>query len=192
MHRFTDIERTVKRLPHTYGYQTVPLLPLQQALASQLLKVRELQSSIQAALRECHFPSEHGLTRDESAAIYLYTMEFGNHGIYQPLNRALRSENRNFVTDWFSYLKLFDTAVRKLPNVSRNLWRGISKDIKKNYKEGETITWWGISSCSHSLEVVKGFLSRTTTSTLFLIEAVHGKDMWKYSSTGCSVYFETK
>lgn len=93
MHRVTDVEKTAKRLPHIFGYQHLPLLPLQQVLTRQIPKIRGLRSSIQTALNECHYPTKHGLTRDESGAIYLYTMEFGNHGIYQALNRALRSKN---------------------------------------------------------------------------------------------------
>ena len=68
----------------------------------------------------------------------------------------------------------------KLPDVSKNLWRGIQRDIDKNYEKGDIVTWWGVSSCSPSVDVIKGFLTRSYT--IFMIEAVKGKDISRYSS----------
>ncbi|CAF3483705.1 unnamed protein product [Rotaria socialis] len=180
MHRFTDIESTSKRLPPVYGYLTHQLLPLQKALEPILSQVDQLDRFSKIAKNECHFPSQHELTRDESAAIYLYTMEWGENSFYQVINRFLRAEDRSSLKPWFAYLKLFDTAVHKLPTVRKNLWRGIAKDIAKNFKKGEEFTWWAISSCSTSVNTIKDFLG--PDSTLFLIEAVNGKDISGYTN----------
>ncbi|CAF0723626.1 unnamed protein product [Adineta steineri] len=175
MHRFTDIESTSKRLPPVYGYLTHQLVPLSKALEPISSLIDQLDRFAKIAKNECHFPSQHGLTRDESAAVYLYTMEWGENSFYQVLNRALRAEDRSALKPWFAYLKLFDVAVQKLPTVRKNLWRGVSKDITRNYKKGDEFTWWTISSCSTSVNIIKDFLG--PNSTLFLIEAISGKDV---------------
>ncbi|CAF1016231.1 unnamed protein product [Rotaria sordida] len=180
MYRFTDVESTPKRLTSVYGYLAHELLPLQKALEPISSQINQLDRFSKIAKNECHFPSEHGLTRDESAAIFLYTMEWGKNSLYQVMNRALRAEDRSSLKPWFGYLKLFDTAVQKLPIVRKNLWRGVATDIAKNFKKGDEFTWWTISSCSTSVNMIKDFLG--SSSTLFLIEAVNGKDISRYTN----------
>ncbi len=81
---------------------------------------------------------------------------------------------------WHGYLKLFDTAVQKLPNRQMNLWRGINVNVSKNFKEEDEITWWALNSCSSSLKVIESFLG--PSATLFMIEAKNGKDISAYSN----------
>jgi hypothetical protein len=180
MHRFTDIESAPKRLTPVYGYLTHQLLPLQKTLEPISSKIDQLDRFSKIAKNECHFPSEHGLTRDESAAVFLYTMEWGENSFYQVINRALRAEDRSTLKPWFAYLKLFDTAIQKLPTVRKNLWRGVAKNVANNFKKGDEFTWWNISSCSTSVNIIKDFLG--PNSTLFLIEAVNGKDVAGYTN----------
>jgi hypothetical protein len=181
MHRFADIEDSPKRLPSAYGYLDHKLLPLQEAIEPVLSQIHQLDRFVKTAKNECRFPSQHGLTRDESAAVYLYTIEGGENGFCQVLNRALRSENRPALKPWFAYLKkLFDTAVQKLPNLRTNVWRGVTRDIARNYKKDDEFTWWSISSCSTSVNVINDFLG--PNSTLFLIEAVNGKAISSYTN----------
>jgi hypothetical protein len=180
MRRFADIEDSPKRLPSAFGYLMHQLLPLQKAIEHILSQIDQLDRFVKTAKNECRFLSQHRLTRDESAAVYLYTMEGGENGFYQVLNRALRSENRPALKPWFVYLKLFDTAVQKLPNLRTNVWRGVTRDIARNYKKDDEFTWWSISSCSISVNVLKVFLG--PNSTLFLIEVVNGKDISRYTN----------
>ncbi|CAF3486039.1 unnamed protein product [Rotaria sp. Silwood1] len=180
MHRFTDIESTPKRLTPVYGYLTHQLVPLQKALEPISSQIDQLDRFSKIAKNECHFPSEHGLTRDESAAVFLYTMEWGESSLYQVINRTLRAEDRSTLKPWFGYLKLFDAAVQKLPTVQKNIWRGAARNIAQNYKAGDEFTWWTISSCSTTVNIIKDFLG--SNSTLFLIEAVNGKDISKYTN----------
>ncbi|CAF1232127.1 unnamed protein product [Adineta steineri] len=175
MHRFTDIESTSKRLPPVYDYLTYQLVPLSEALEPISSTVDQLDHFSEVAKTECHFPSEYGLTPDESAAVYLYTMEWGENSFNRVLNRALRAEDRSSLQPWFAYLKLFYVAVQKLPTIETNLWRGVPKDITTNFKKGDEFTWWTISSCSTSVNIIKDFLG--PDSTLFLIEAMNGKDV---------------
>jgi hypothetical protein len=182
MNRFVDHEFHNKKLPPICGYWNENLVPLEQALKPILPRIDQLDRSIQAAKKYCHFPSEHGLTHDESAALFLYTMEGGDNSFYRVLNQALRSEDRAALKPWFPYLKLLDTALWKLPTVRRNIWRGVLGDIGPNIKKNEELTWWGVSSCSLSVDVVKDFLPSETRSTLFLIEAINGKDVSRYTN----------
>src|ERR1700722_2773969 len=101
MLRFSDIEPNTKRLPPVYGYLTHELVPLQQALEPILPRIKQLDRFIKIAKTECHFPSEHGLTREESAAVFLYTMEWGENSFYQVINHALRAEDRSTLKPWF-------------------------------------------------------------------------------------------
>ncbi|CAF0983345.1 unnamed protein product [Adineta steineri] len=82
------------------------------------------------------YPNDHNLTKDESAAIYIYTMEMSdNSNIYQILNQILRLEDRLKVRPLFGYLKLLESATSKLPNFKGIVWRGIGKDVTKSCKK---------------------------------------------------------
>ncbi len=61
------------------------------------------------------------------------------------------------------------------------VWRGVPLDIGKNFTENQVFTWWSVSSCSSSVDVIKGFLGTNKASTLFLIEAVNGKSVSGYT-----------
>ncbi|CAF1554277.1 unnamed protein product, partial [Rotaria sp. Silwood1] len=90
---------------------------------------------------------QDGLSQDESAAIYLYSME----SLYCELNRALRDKHRERLVPFFPYLKLFLTALWKLPSEKCIAWRGVKADISDQFEEGETFVWWGLSSCTTTL-----------------------------------------
>jgi hypothetical protein len=108
-------------------------------------------------------------------------MEWGDTTLYRVLNQALRSENRQALKIWFPYLKLFDTALDKLPTVKENVWRGVSLDIGRYFTKNQMITWWSINSCSSSINIIEDFLGNKKSSTLFLIEAVNGKKVSGYT-----------
>ncbi|CAF1060432.1 unnamed protein product, partial [Rotaria sordida] len=181
MNRFGDIDVSFKRLPPVYGYHAEKLVPIEKALEPVEPQIDELPRFIKIAKRNCHFPSEHGLSRDQSAAVYIYTMEWGDTTLYRVLNKALRSENRQALKIWFPYLKLFDTALDKLPTVKEAVWRGVPLDIGKNFAENQIVTWWSVNSCSSLVKVIKNFLGNDKNSTLFLIEAVSGKKISEYT-----------
>ena len=178
--RFSDVNGHNKNLTPVYGYLSSALVPLEMALERVMLLIGNLERYILVSKRQCHYPSEHGLTRDESAAVYIYSMDWGEQSLYRVLNQALRDENRQTIIPWFGYLKLLDTALEKLPTYTGNTWRGICSDISTNFAKGQALTWWGVTSCSTSVDVVKSFLK--ANSTLFLIEAFHGKHISGYST----------
>ena len=181
MNRFGDIDYSFKRLPPVYGYHVQQILSLEKALEPIESQIDELPRFIKIANQYCHFPSEHGLSKDQSASIYIYTMEWGNTSLYRVLNNALRSQNRQALRIWFPYLKLLDTALDKLPTVKEILWRGVPLDIGQSFVKDQTITWWSVNSCSSSIDVIKNFLDNNKNSTLFLIEAINGKKVSGYT-----------
>ena len=181
MNRFGDIDCSFEQLPPVYGYYSEKLHSIEKALEPIEEIIDELPRYIKIAKKYCHFPSEHELSKDQSAAIYIYTMEWGDTSLYRLLNQALRSEDRQSLKIWYPYLKLFDTALEKLPREKEVIWRGVPLDIGKNYSENQIITWWSINSCSSSVNVIKNFLGHTDKSTLFLIEAINGRNIRGYT-----------
>lgn len=181
MNRFRDIETRFKALGPIYGYHSEKLVSIEKALEPVESEIDELPYYIQIAKRYCRYPSQHGLSHDQSAAIYIYSMDWNETSLYCVLNKALRSENRQALKVWFPYMKLFDSALNKLPNTRDTVWRGIPLDIGKNYTKDQIITWWGISSCSSSVNVIKDFIGKEKNSTMFVIETITGKKIVNYT-----------
>ncbi|CAF1493353.1 unnamed protein product, partial [Didymodactylos carnosus] len=128
--RYCDIQLTEKKLPAVYGYLNSPLVSLEIATEPILHLVDNLKRFVNIAKQHCTraTSSDAGLTHDESAAIYLYTMEMGDSSFYRILNKALRSENRPALKPWFYYLKLLDNALNKLKPQKIVTWRGMYTD----------------------------------------------------------------
>ena len=116
------------------------------------------------------------LTINESAAIYLYTMD---RPFYPALNQALRAENPQALGPWSAYLKLLITALRKLPSCSTTVWRGIASDIGSDFNQNTIHTWGSINSCSSEINVAACFAGQK--GTLFCVNTIHGKDITIYS-----------
>lgn len=100
------------------GYEKEPLLCLEQACEPLFKILDELHDNIRIAIENSRNPPD-GLSQDESASIHLYTMEWedSNDSLYAVLNRTLRTPERQMLRPWFRYLKLFLTALFKLPYV---------------------------------------------------------------------------
>ncbi|CAF4125270.1 unnamed protein product [Adineta steineri] len=180
--RFTDIELENKRLPACCGYITWKLLSLEDAMKELQDFLMEINRFVKLAKKYCTYPNDHDLTKDESTAIYIYTMEMSDDScVYRILNQTLRAEDRSKVRPWFGYLKLLDSATSKLPKFKGTIWRGIDKDVTMKFKKGQQITWWSISSCSTSVNVISSFLHKSSSSTLFHIECLNGKSISSYT-----------
>jgi hypothetical protein len=181
MNRFGDIDVSFNQLTPVYGYRSEKLVSLEKSLELIESQIDQLPRYIKIAKKHCHFPSEHGLTKDQSAAVYIYTMEWGDTTLYRVLNKALRAEDRQGLKIWFPYLKLFDIALDLLPIVRGVVWRGVSRDIGKKFAENQLVTWWSFNSCSSSVHVIENFLGTGNNATLFSIEAVNGKRVSGYT-----------
>ena len=101
------------------GYAKVPLLPLVKACAPLNHIIHDLPAYVQLALYETPKIPPNGLTVDESASIRLYTIEWNkpHRSLYSMLNYALKTDDREDLQPYFRFLKLFLTALAKLPCV---------------------------------------------------------------------------
>ena len=181
MRRFTNVDHHPIEETPVRAHNDHPLLSLRAALDPLTSNINGLHHYIDTAMRHCRYPSAEGLTRDESAAIFLYTMNWGQHSLHRLLNDVLRIQDRNELRPWHGYLKLFSTALKKLPAVHGNIWRGVDADVQKNYPGGAEVTWWSFTSCSSSLSVIRQFVNSSTKSTVFMIEAKNARSIEKYS-----------
>jgi hypothetical protein len=98
-------------------YEKEPLVTLEEACQPlENILGTDLKPYITVAKLNSTQP-KHGLTQDESASIYLYTMEWTEteKSLYTILNQALCSADRSELQPWLKYLRLFFNALTKLP-----------------------------------------------------------------------------
>jgi hypothetical protein len=164
-----------------YGYQHLRLMPLEEATETLIPLVPGVIDYVSTAKNECNRNTTL-LTWDESAAIYLYTMPIP---FFSLLNETLRAEDRHALQPWFAFLKLFITALQRLPSIEKTVWRGVSGDFGTEFDDGYVHTWWSVNSCSPDISVVEHFLptldNLDNSSTLFAIDAIHAIDISAFS-----------
>ncbi|CAF2516001.1 unnamed protein product [Rotaria sp. Silwood2] len=183
----TIVDDSQKHLLPIIDYVLEPLLPLRDACLPLSSIVSDVASYIETALEKCRQPKD-GLTQDELAAIYLYTMEWNNEksSLYSILNKILRNtSDREQLRPWYLYLKLFLTALAKLPFApAQVVWRGVKRNISADFSPGSQVVWWSFSSCTTSLQVLESdlYLGAAGERTLFSIETINGKSIESYSA----------
>jgi hypothetical protein len=184
--RYTDLrdEPVTRLLAPITGYQDMPLVTLEESIEPVSHLFDEIEGNVWVAKENCKNPAD-GLSQNESASIHLYTMQFGSDlSFYHALNNNLRSENRQTLKPWFSFLKLFLTALYKLPSQTQTVWRGVrGEDLSSKYPTGSKFAWWSVSSCTISLEILQSeqFLGTEGLRTLFSIECQNGKSVMAHS-----------
>lgn len=184
--RYSDLtnEPIMRPLCPIDGYQDYPLISLEEAVRPISHYFDSIEKLVQFSKHNCTNPRD-GLTQDESAAIHLYTMQSSvGPSLYMVLNELLRAEHRDNLKPWFLFLKLFITALHKLPSCRAIVYRGVRDvDLTKKYSNGQQFPWWGVSSCTRSLKVVEkdDFLGKNGLRTLFNIECYNGKSIESHS-----------
>ena len=117
--RFLDvIQEPVRMLLPIGGYEDMPVLPLEIAVEPLVSFLPTIENYTYIAKQQCKNPPADGLTIDESASIMLYSMSWEpiDNCLYVSLNKTLRSNDRSKLKPWFLYLKLFLTALSRLPS----------------------------------------------------------------------------
>ncbi|CAF1474544.1 unnamed protein product [Adineta steineri] len=99
---------------------------------------------------------------------------------FSRLNETLRTGNRHDLKPWFAFLKLFITALEKLPSTKETIWRGVGGDVGSIFTDGDVHIWWSVNSCTMNLKVVEQYLS--STGTVFAIDAIQGKNISAFSA----------
>ena len=168
------------------GYASEPLLPLYKACASLTEILHNIPFYVQLALDKTSEHPPDGLTIDESAAIRLYTIEWRkpHRSLYSMLNYTLKTADRKDLRPYYKYLKLFLTALAKLPcTPPSTIWRGVAMNLSAEFPPGTPVTWWAFSSCTTSLAVLENqlYLGNTGNRTLFSVEAINGRAIRQHS-----------
>ncbi|CAF3946606.1 unnamed protein product [Rotaria sordida] len=167
------------------GFDTKPLVPLEQAVEPLIPIISDIQMKVDQAKDHAANYHDNDLSIDESAAITLYTMEWDpyTNSLYYILNSTLRNEDRASLKPWFLYLKLILTALSRLPTISLTVYRGVVLPNSDQYQQGNNFVWWGFSSCSmnKNVPVNEFFLCENGKRILFIIDCLRGKDISKYS-----------
>jgi hypothetical protein len=168
------------------GYQNARLTSLEEAVEPlfHIFDSINLRSKVFTAKELCKLPAD-GLSQDESASIMLYTFEWDTNqtSFYFILNETLRTEDRQKLKPWFPYLKLFITALCRLPSINDTVYRGVKADLSKEYVIGDTYIWWGVSSCTDSLNVLESdqFCGTIGRRTIFIIKCLDGRSIKNHS-----------
>ena len=168
------------------GYAQQPLLPLSKACVPLIHIIQNILFYVNIALHKTQEIPSDGLTIDESAAIRLYTMEWeqSDQSLYFILNQTLKSNDRQSLKPFHKYLKLFLTALVKLPCVPPlTIWRGVTKDISQEFHPGKSLIWWSFMSCTTELTVLENniYLGRNGNRTLFSIESINCRTIRDHS-----------
>lgn len=165
------------------GYLDYPEVPLEIAMEQLKDVLPRIMGYVQIAKARCEHPAD-GLTSDESASIYLYTMEAV--GVYKKLNQILEKNQLSLLTPWFLFLRLFHTALEKLPSQRRSVWRSVNGDIttqnQGDFTDGKLFTWWRVTSCTANVKIVKRFMKNNGPNTLIMINCINGKLVDRHSS----------
>jgi hypothetical protein len=159
-----------------YGYQHLSILSLEEAREKVIPLVPGVVEYVSKAKQNCNRNSNL-LTCDESAAVYLYTMQTP---FVSCLNSTLRAGNQDLIEPWFAFLKLIITALEKLPSTRATVWRGVNRDETLTFVDNDLHIWWSINSCSRDPSVIQPFLGES--GTLFAIDAIHGKNISAFSA----------
>ena len=162
------------------GYENAPLVSLREAVEPIKSLLYDADSMVEIARRNSKKPAD-GLTTDESGAIHLYTMQWPepHPSLFTLLNERLRAKNRNTLISWFLFLKLFFTALYKLPSLKGVIYRGVRGNLSDEYDEDHF--WWGTSSCTETMNVMETFVGSEGDRTIFNVECINGKSIQPHS-----------
>jgi hypothetical protein len=183
--KIPDSEQS-KTLEPISGYAQEPVLSLAEACEPLVGILQDILMYVSAALEGTPAEPPDGLTRDESAAIRLYTMEWidVHESLYFILNGTFKTLDREALRPWFKYLKLFLTALVKIPCAPpQTVWRGVKKNISDEFPQGRQVIWWAFSSCTKTLTVLESdaYLGKMGQRTLFSIEVFNGRNIRAHS-----------
>ena len=167
-------------------YAREPLLSLTEACEPLVPIINNISNYALMAIKNTPEKPAHGLTHDESASIRLYTMEWPDRcdSLYFILNSIFKNKNQESLQPWYRYLKLFLTALVKIPcEPVQTVWRGVKVDVSKEFLAGMDITWWSFSSCTKALSLLENdvYLGNIGSRTLFSIEIFNGRAIRAHS-----------
>jgi len=166
------------------------IIPFSQALGrTRHPEVDTLMDYAEIQFSSPHYEFEGGppLTCDEARAVFVYTCEAvdSEHSLYSDFNERLRDRDRGKLEPYLPYAKLLHSGLSKmLQRIDCNLWRAVKVDLYGFFKDriGQTIVFWGVTSCTTNMEVVKQFLPEGSGGTLFCIKTSLSSCVAKFSA----------
>lgn len=164
LERLESVKDEGLTLPAITGVFATPVMNFREAVAPVSKLLSGLDRHVEQSHRFSHTQASTGLSQDEVAALYLYTCE---SAFYRQINATLRNPDRSRIVPYLPYLRLLFSAVSRLPVRTAPLWRGVRLDLRARYPLGQTVTWWGVSSCTSSLGVAQAFMGGSGRRTLF-------------------------
>lgn len=166
------------------GYEKLEPVSLEEAVEPIQSIFRDLPRDVSNAKNATKRPAD-GLTPDESAAIYLYTLDVKPRSFYLVLNELFCHRDRQKLKPWLAYLRLLFNGVYKIPGYSSKIiWHGVKADLQAKYQTGKCYTWWAITSCAQSIDVLQSpsYLGDTGVRTIFSIECLNARPIKAHSS----------
>lgn len=182
LERLASVKDEGLALPAITGVFDTPLMDFREAVAPAAKLLSGLDWYVQSSHdfgRKQAEQAAGGLTADEVAALYLYTCE---SAFYRQINATLRHPDRTRITPYLPYLRLLFSAVSRLPARTEPLWRGVALDLRAQYPVGQTVTWWGVSSCTSKLGVAQAFLGGRGKRTIFEVTPVRAVGIRSFSA----------
>merc|ERR1719174_1325843 len=127
-------------------------------------------------------PGSENMTKDQAAAIMLYTQE---SCLYSRLNAALRNHDMRSLEPFLPYIKLLLSGLYHLPLTHVRTYRGVKLEIFETYNLliGKVWSWWSFSSTTRDKDVLDTplFLGNDGKRTLFCMNAA-GVDIASFSA----------
>ncbi|WP_306325288.1 ADP-ribosyltransferase domain-containing protein [Streptomyces venezuelae] len=179
LERLTSVKDEGLVLPAVTGVFDTPLMDFRKAVEPVSHVLARLDRHIERSSTFGASSSGHGLTADQVSALHLYTCE---SAFYREINAVLRSPDRERLVPYLPYLRLLFSAMEALPAQTRPLWRGVALDLRSQYPQGRTVTWWGVSSCTSELGVAKAFLGGRGRRTLFEVTPARAVAIRRFSA----------
>ncbi|APE20042.1 MULTISPECIES: ADP-ribosyltransferase domain-containing protein [Streptomyces] len=179
LERLTSVKDEGLVLPAVTGVFDTPLMDFRKAVEPVSHVLARLDRHIERSSTFGASSPGHGLTGDQVSALHLYTCE---SAFYREINAVLRSPDRERLRPYLPYLRLLFSAVESLPAQTRPLWRGVALDLRSQYPQGRTVTWWGVSSCTSELGVAKAFLGSRGRRTLFEVTPARAVAIRRFSA----------
>ncbi|MFD9246496.1 ADP-ribosyltransferase domain-containing protein [Streptomyces sp. NPDC059556] len=189
LERLTSVKDEGLVLPAVTGVFDTPLMDFRKAVepVSQVLARLDRHIERSSVFGESKIAegalgdsaSGEGLSADAISALHLYTCE---SAFYREINAVLRSPDRQRLVPYLPYLRLLFSAMESLPAQTRPLWRGVALDLRSQYPLGQTVTWWGVSSCTSELGVAKAFLGSRGRRTLFEVTPARAVAIRRFSA----------
>jgi hypothetical protein len=183
--RFRQVGFTNKNLYEAIqGYEKEEIVSLAEALAPFHEKIDGLQGMIDEAMKDCNLSGKDGLTRDESAAIYIYSMTNEN-GVYDLLHDQWQTLCKPVMRKWWKYLRLLKSALDKLPSVEQQVWQVIPLDQVNTMLQQELVELYTtLANClllGEGEDPIDSLKGKNEKVVLTSYAAMDGKDITTYS-----------